>query len=434
MGGWGDWMVNTEDAAKGLFISAGETKAWAMLEKTRYIHDHLPNFLARKEKHHDNRALMDFHESSGEILALPSTKDAGRSTDATFVVRDELRDHPYGSENFTAVGPTIDSGGTLVDLSTINKEAPPDDHFAERINRAMMGATRKDLPSGLTIYHGGDSKALLIFGGWRLRPVRMEGLTLDEWFELRVIPKYTKYQIEGEYPETIEDALKPSKTRAFFDLDALEDIFLYAKPIETTDIDLMGGMIKIYQLPIVGEKYCVFTDPSDGRDDPHATGVLHSRSGNVVAMSHGKVTADRCAKAHDSLVRFYNDAFNSFEIQATAGGKFAETIKQLATPNCKGFRKGKPRDKEEGWWTSNVVKKDMQDGLEEIIRKRAIILHNDEAVAELRAFIVPEGDIPQASRGFHDDFIMMLGGLVQINKYMPLSGNKVISSDYTYKW
>ena len=241
--GWSDWKVITSEAALGLFTSAGETKAWAMIAKTRYIHDHLPHFLALQEKHHDNRALMDFMESSSEIQALPSTKDAGRSTDATFVARDELRDHPYGSENFTSVSPTIDSGGQIIDLSTIAKDAPIDDHFTERINRAMLGATRKDLPSGLTIFYGGDSKALLIFGGWKLRPVRQEGLTLDEWFELRVRPKFTPFQIEGEYPETIEDALKPSKTRAFFDLDALEDIFLYAKSIETTDIDLMGGMI-----------------------------------------------------------------------------------------------------------------------------------------------------------------------------------------------
>ena len=428
--GWADWKLIFEDAAKGLFISAGETKAWDMIAKARFIHSHLPRFLALREKHADNRALMDFVDSDSQLIALPSTQDAGRSTDATFVARDELRDHPYGGANFTSVGPTVDAGGVLVDLSTIAKDAPHDDHFTERINRAMLGAQRINLPSGLVVFHGGDSKAVLIFGGWKLRPVRQEGLSLEEWFELRVKPKYTSFQIEAEYPETIEEALKPSKTRAFFDLDALDDIYSYMKPIETSEIDLMGGMIKIYQLPIVGEKYCVFTDPSDGRDDPHASGVLHNRTGNVVAISHGKVTADRCAKAHDTLVRFYNEAFNSFEINATAGGKFAETLKQLETPKRRGFRKGKPTDKDEGWWTSGQTKKDMQNGLEEAVRKRAIMLHNAEATAELRAFIIPEGDEPQPSRGFHDDWVMMLGGLWQISKYMPISSGEMKSYPY----
>lgn len=425
---WADWKVCVDKAAKGLFISANEAKAWEFLAKSRFVHTHLPSFLRLKEKHADNRALMDFTDNESQLIALPSTEDAGRYTDATFYARDELRDHPFAKQSFLSLGPTVDSGGQGIDLSTINKDVV-DDHFRERINRAMMGAKRIDLPSGLVVYYGGESKAMLIFGGYKLRPVRQEGMSLEEWFELKIKPKYTSYQIESEYPETIEEALKLSKIHSFFDLQALDDIFVYTNPIQTNEIDSMG-MIEIYQLPIVGERYCIFTDPSDGREDPHATGVMHIRTGNIVATSHGLVTADRCAKAHDSLVRFYNDAPNSYEVNATAGGKFAESIEQLDTPGRMGFRKGQPTDKETGWWTGGPTRKDMINGLEEAVRKREIILHNKEAVVELRGFIVPEGDEPQASHGMHDDWVMMLGGLWQIKKYVPISAGKVRSFAY----
>ncbi|KKL07271.1 hypothetical protein LCGC14_2587670 [marine sediment metagenome] len=233
---------------------------------------------------------------------------------------------------------------------------------------------------------------------------------------------------------SIEEALKAPKTRLVFDSTALGDCYVYKKEIETPEIDLHGGMVKIWVLPVVGERYVVYSDPSDGKDDPHACGVLHTRTGQIVATSHGKITADVCARIHDSLVRLYNNAYNSYEINATAGGKFAESIETLDTPNRQGFRKGKPVVKDKGWWTGGPVKKDMIWGLEEAIRSRLLIFYDKEMFAELGELIVPEGEDPQVRSGVHDDYIMMLGGLWQIKKYCPLGIRKVISFPAKQEW
>jgi len=418
---YGLWKVLFAENAKVLFMSKGEDEAWQLIDKSRFILNHLPDYLGLIQKHPENKTIIDFKASNSVIQALPSTKDAGKGTDATLVVRDELASHPYAGENFSAIGPAIDSGGQLIDLSTINK-LDVESHFTERVNRARDKT----------------SNAHLIFLGWKLRPVRQEGLSLDEWFKLRILPKYSPLEIEQEYPETIEEALKLSGVRAFFDINALEDMLMYVHPTVPAEINTHNGMVKIYQLPVVGEQYCIFTDPSDGKDDPHATGVMHPRTGEIVALSHGKIPADECAQIHDSLVRFYNNAFNTFEINAMAGGKMAETIKKLETPRCFGFRKGELKSGEEGWWTGGwsgtSVRRDMIYRLEEAIRKRLIILHDREAIEELRGFIVPEGGIPQASRGLHDDYIMMLGGLWMMRKVIPQGSGSGYSFKYKQSW
>ena len=412
------WAVLFQESAKVLFLSQGEKEAWDMVSKARFIWSHLPKFL-RIDINHDTKSFIDFRANDCEISALPSTDKAGRSTDATIVWRDEAANHPYGEENFASIGPTIDAGGQLIDCGTILK-LDANNHFTQRIVAARSG----------------DSNAHFKFLGWRLRPVRQEGMTLDEWFDLRIKPKYTAFQIEQEYPETVDDALRPTKVRAFYDVDALEQMLMYVQqPLQgVADINSRNGIISIFKLPMVGEKYCIFTDPSDGKDDPHATIVFHPRTGEEMANSHGKVPADECAKIHDELVRFYNNAYNSYEVNATAGGKFAQTIELLDTPNRHAFRKGLPVENnpgQHGWWTSGQTKKDMRDGLEEATRRHLIIMHDRRAIEELREIIRPEGDEPQARFGGHDDFETAWGGGWQIKRYMPLStGIRIKSSFY----
>lgn len=422
------------EAAKGLYISQGEEEAWNIIAKSKFILDNLPDFFRVTQKHPENRSLLDFKSHDSLIQALPSTKDAGRSTDATFIYRDELKAHPYGRENFVSVGPCIDSGGQLVDLSTIDK-SDMTNHFTERINRAMAGAYKVVMPSGLVIYRGGESHAVLVFGGWKLRPVRDENMTLDEWYQNRIIPKYTEFDREQEYPETLEEALKPSQTRAFFDVQATEAMMMdILKPFEhVKSIDLHGDIVKIYKLPAVGRQYCVFTDPSAGVEDPFHTVVIDARTWEGVAEAEGMIKADQCAIIHDQLCRFYNNAYNTWEANAYAGGDFTAKIKELNTPNQAGRRDpntGKLLNDKMGWWTTHTLKQTMMVSLEEAIRKRLIICHNKTSINQFQHFFVPEGDEPQMPKGMHDDALMAWGGVWQLRKYQPVGIIKATTTKY----
>jgi len=72
--------------------------------------------------------------------------------------------------------------------------------------------------------------------------------------------------MEQEHPETAEEALRPSRVMAAFDVDAIESMQLDTKlPIETRN-----GVANIYQKHVVGKRYAA------GSDTAHGTGADYS--------------------------------------------------------------------------------------------------------------------------------------------------------------
>jgi hypothetical protein len=417
-------------------FSQGEKEAWELVRKARFIHSQLPDFM-KLPVGRDTKGIFDILDNHSSIEALASTEKAGRSTDATVLVRDEVAYHPYAQNNFASVMPTIDAGGQAIDLSTIDKEAGLDDsgyHFTERILRAKSGATYdKTWDSGIRVIKGGESGATLIFLSWKLRPTRQEGMTLNEWFDLRIKPKYTPLKIEQEYPDSLEEALKTPETTAFFDRKALEDMLLETtdKTLPTNDINLRDGVVKIRKYPTIGRRYVIFTDPSDGIEDPTASIVMDSNTFEEIASYHGKIKADESAKIHDCLVRYYHNAFNTWDANASAGGKFSETIRNLQTPNQAPRRTpdGKIVRDKDGWAITPPLREKMLDGIEEAVRRRLITVHTKQAIEEMRIFCKIDGKA-QAPKGYHDDYVMAWAGAWHLRKFMPSGDIMIKSSEY----
>lgn len=415
------WKALCNENAKILFFSQGEDEAWDLVTKAKFIYSKLPQYLQLETKN-SNRGFITWSNDS-VIKALPSTEKAGKGTDTTIVVRDELFTHPNAAENFTAIGPTLDSGGQSIDLSTLESDDLTN-HFRQRVDKAYDGAERVDYPSGLVLFKKGKFEPVLVFLGWKLRPTRLEGLELDEWWNSRIVPKYTAYQREKQYPATIEEALRISQSRSYFDLKALDDMrHQIMETLVTEQVPIFDGMVKVYKLPVIGERYFIFTDPSDGVEDPFHTVVMNARTYEGVCEASGKITADKVALIHDTLVRCYNNAYNSYEVTGFSGGKFSESVKDLGTPNQaprRDLQTGKIIPDKVGWWTSEQTKGTMFSGLEEAIRTRSIISHLRETIDQFQSIVVPEGGKPQkASKSGHDDAVMAWAGVWQLRKFVP---------------
>lgn len=412
--GYADWKTLFSEGAKVLLFSQGETEAWDLIAKCRFVWSRLPYWM-RLDLSKDRLGWLQFKVSGSEMVAYPSTTKAGRSTDATLVIRDELEKHDNAADHYASVKPTVDGGGQMIDLSTIDKQVA-DSHFQDRINRIKSGG----------------SKAHFIFVGWKERPERITGMGLDEWFDLKVRGEYPEWQIENEYPETEEDFFAESKTKSFFDLKGLSRLGknLFEPLEDITEINTHNGMVKIYELPVAGNKYCIFTDPSNGIEDPHHTVVINSVTGKEVAESHGKVTADVCAMIHDSLVRLYFNAFNSYERNAYAGGMFDTILTNMSTPNRCPFISPDGELKYDkdgnaikfGWWTSEALKRSrILPGLEQAIRLNLINPASKDTIEEFRNFIWVDGK-GQAKRGWHDDRVMGWAGVWELTKHIPSVG------------
>lgn len=393
-----------------LTLSKGENEAGEELDYARFMHSQLPEFL-RLKVGKDQSSLITYPAMHSRMRALPATEDAGVGFGgATRVVLDEWEYHPYAEQNFAEIMPMLSAGGQLIIMSTADK-LKTNTKFKEMYRQARAG----------------ENNFYPIFLPYDVVPYRTE-----EWYEAQR-KDYAQWEIECKLPRNEQEALETLKTRRFFDSVVLETMYVDClNPVEHELSEKYRGLVKIYRLPVVGKRYCVFTDPSYGRDDPHATIVMEAITGEQVAESHGKASADQCALIHDELVRLYGNAFNCFELNAEVGNVMRDKLSELKTPNQAPMIKpdGTTNKDKVGWWTSKTLKDKMLWGLEEAVRLRQIIPHNRAILDEFAQFMLPEGEAPQAPRGAHDDYIMAWAGVWQIRKYIRTGNMRVTSWKY----
>jgi hypothetical protein len=197
------------------------------------------------------------------------------------------------------------------------------------------------------------------------------------------------------------------KTRKFFDANALNLMSAEIRNPIKHELSDKYPSIKVWKLPVVGRRYCLFTDPSDGKEDPHATTVMDSVTGEGVAESHGKIPADRVALVHDALVRLYNNALNGFELN-NVGRLILDKLKDLNTPNQIAFLNGDGKldtKGKKGWWTGGKLSTNFIYPLEEAVRLNQIVIHSKDCIDEFSQYFVNEQGEVGHPHGGHDDYI-----------------------------
>ena len=376
------WICCFSESVKVLELSKKEDDAAELLEKTRFIISQHPEWLKLK-LNPDQQGTIGLPATYSKIQALPSTKDAGRSTDATLVICDEWEYHPYAEENFAAVKPTIDAGGKLVAVSTVDKLNQ--DSFPKRIWRGSKA---------------GDNNFKTIFYGWTAVPTRD-----DAWYK-RATQGLPDWQREAEYPATEDEALSLPSTTCFFDMDALKEMIEECrKPID----ERYGGKVKIYQRPVADRKYCFAIDTSEGQDDPSCGVIADWQSEMDVASFHGKMSYDEQAKIAFELYQEYNEPFMAVERNA-GGMTLIEKLSNMGVDNWYHTSKDKL-----GWQTNTSSRPVMLNELAEGIYQRLKRIPMREAIQEFLSFSWIDGK-PQAVSGAHDDWVIAHAILGQIRK------------------
>lgn len=427
MVGYALWKVNFGTSTKVLLLSQAQPEADEMVAKAKFVYDHLPEYM-QQPRDINRTSWLSFGENYSELKALPSTDRAGTGYNATLIVRDELYRHPEGEKNFMAVAPATDSGGQLIDLSAVYGD-DMDSHFVQRVKQiyGVSGTVKTVYPSGLIVYtNPAMPSRVVVFLGWKLRPVRLEGLTLDEFYETRLKPRYTERELDRQYPATIEDALRIALTSAYFEYQALEDMgYDCSAPIKQTEIDTYNGIIRVYKLPDKSRRYVLFTDPSAGVEDPFVTGVLDFVTGEVVCTAVGMEKIDRVSAIHDYLVKQYN-AVNSYEYNAV-GMAMEQCLTNLGTPLQAPRRKtdGTPDEEKKGQFVSEKHKRMMFADLAAGIARRQVVIHDREFIQQAKLVTRDEEGFPVTERKLSFDWVMMMNGLWQLQKHAPKSGASI---------
>ena len=423
-----DHIANFNETAKCLLLSQGQIEAQDLLSKVNFIHANLPDWLSMPVDK-DNRELFALKGTNAQVRALPSTEKAGHGFQGSLITRDELARHEFARENFRAVAR---SGAPMVELSTANKEDPTN-YFQEKTEEYYFHPDTElyTYPSGVELYTNKTKPGTcLVFLSWELRPSREEGMSNEEWWNSRVVSRFTPLEIEEQYPTYITDVFKASITRAFFESQALEDMgYDVMPPIKQDKINTFNHVVRVYKIPDKSRKYLVFTDPSDGVGDPFVTGVMDFVTGEVVCSATGMEQVDRVAEIHDYLTREYGNAKNSYEYTGSVGGSMATCLRNFNTPNQAPRRKmdGKIDEGKKGQWVSGEYRIKRIGELASLgVAKRQIVCHDREFMQQAK-MVQREGDKPIMSRKQTFDWVMMMAGLWQLQKYTPRGSCKVVS-------
>jgi len=400
------WLLTFSPGTNVLMISKGQTEAFSLLDKVRFILKNLPEDW-QAPLSPDSRSEIGIPGRDSKVLALPSTEDAGRSETASVVIQDEADFHEYHAQNYAAVKPTIDGGGQMIMGSTSNKR---------EMNSLFKELYRNAPDNG---WHN-------IFIPWHARPMRTE-----KWYEgvRDTVPAMDlqgmspEQYMEQEYPGDETEALAPPRAQSIFDRDIIagmaDDCI---KPIRTV------GPANIYQEPRAARRYVAGTDVASGVGmDYSVTVIVDVNSGYVVAdlVTNTLQPEDFSAASMEMLDVYHNPDWG-------IENNFSDTVLTIARnenyPRLYRRRVGRGKNlrREYGWKTDRMSRQQLFDELRASFNAGHITIPNKYGLDEFSTIIAAPGEKPQAMGGAHDDYVMALGVALMVKNEKSITNHAKI--------
>jgi len=389
------WMALTKVGASIFLISKGEREAMELLSKCKFIYKHLPES-TRLPLFYDSATSLGFDGVDSKIVALPSTETAGRGEAATLVIGDEWDYHQYAEQNYAALKPTIDAGGQFIGATTSKKDEP--ESLCKKIIRGAIE---------------GVNNFYLLFFNWRVRPGRD-----DDWYEQQK-KEYPDYQLEQEYPNSLEEALAPLVGKSVFDRDAL------LKLIEISETPKPDNNVYKIHPPVVGVKYVAGVDVGEGVGLDYSVLTVIGRTGlaaEVCAVIWGnEIKTDYFAYQCDQLCREYFKPILAVENNGL-GLAVLNKLEELSYPKLYHAKTPKGDKKPKAGWSTNPTSRIAAiTDLATAIGDSSLTTRFKPQVLEMMNFYWKEGR-PEAAKGAHDDLVMSLVIAYQMLKEAPSYG------------
>lgn len=387
------WLAIYRPGSDWLLLSRTEIDAADFLRRVAAVHGLLPPHLTVPIAQESSLSMVLANGS--RLTAMASTEDAGRGHTYSGVAQDEADFHPCLEANYGAVKPTIDAGGQLIMVSTVNKRRPESLFKAIVRSAPQNGWVKRFIP-------------------WTARPGRDQ-----TWYErtkaatppsLAMSPEL---YMEQEYPGTEAEALAPSRAAAFFDSQAVGSFEADCREPEMS----LGGLVRVWRKPVVAGRYLGFGDVCWGHQSAYSCFVLADwATGEQVAEIYGRPEHDEYAQAIADLTTQYNKAFFSIEANGeTVERSGLNVINKLVAlgMGSRMYHHGERWEQEashRGFLTTSVTRPEMLGELAEFVRLRGIVPHCRDAVSEMLSFIRNEKGRPEAAAGAYADHVMAWAG------------------------
>jgi len=403
--GFGLWQMMFRPAATVLLFSQRDDEAVHLLTfRLRGMYDRLPSLFRARAVVRDNA-----HElllSNGSVArAFPTT--GGRSYTASLAIVDEA-DHTSDLDGLlNAVKPTIDAGGRLVLLSTVDKSRP--ESPLKRIYRAAVA---------------GENDYASIFLPWHAHPGRTSAWYAEQERDIRARTGGLD-DLYQEYPATDLEALAPRAVDKFFpaewmsriadfgfriadweasegsdDVDQVDPVFNQQSKIRNPQLSIPG--LTVHVPPQPGHTYVIGADPAEGnpQSDESAAVVLDYANGEQVATLGLRCDPEMFAVHLDRLATVYDNTPYGAEIMVERnnhGHAVILALRYIGASLLRGL------DGEIGWATTGASKHLMFDQAAKDIREGGLRLHDETTYWQLLSI---DGATLAAPPGQHDDRAM----------------------------
>lgn len=390
--GYALWLMLFRPAASILFMSKREDEAVELLANRLVpMHRHLPQWMQAEKV--QRQATRELFLSNGSQARAFST-GGGRSYTASMAILDEADFVQDLNGVMNALKPTVDAGGKLVLISTVDKTKP-----VSTFKQIFRAAQR------------GENTYKSLFLPWSARPSRTEA-----WYAQVARDMYAQEgsndSLWQEYPATVEEALAPKQLDKRFSaawIAACED---FVTPVTGLKGSPALPQLRIYVPPRPGGRYVIGADPAEGnpRSDDSVATVLDAETWEEVACLAGKIEPDTLAQGLKQISAYYNRAGVMVE-RNNHGHAVLLALRKLggvrimeghdAVRRAPGAAPAPPASQKGGWLQNEKGKALMYDLLAEVLRDGGTLIRTRETAQQLATI---EASTLAAPEGLMDDF------------------------------
>lgn len=371
------------------------TGSQEIMQRIRYAYESVPNFIRAGVTSY-NKGSIDFDNGS-RIVSATTTETTGRGMSISLLYCDEFAfvRPSIASEFWTAIAPTLATGGKCIITSTPNSD---EDQFAQIWRQANK---RLDEYGNETELGANGFRAYR--SQWQEHPDRDAAWAS----EMRAQLGEERFRREMECEFII------------FDETLINPIFL----TEMAGIDpiLKQGQVRWYKKPEKGLVYLVALDPSLGTGgDPSAIQVLELPSMKQIGeWQHNKTPVQQQVKILAEITKYLTDCtgvdtdvYYSVE-NNTLGEAALVSIEEFGEQNIKGVflsepsRAGNNRRYRKGFTTTNKSKLSACAKFKNLIETGKLHIASKSLISELKTFVA-SGSGYAAKTGETDDLVMSM--------------------------
>lgn len=376
--GFALWLMIFRPAATILIFSKRDDEAVDLLDfRLKGMYHRLPAWMQARAVVEDSKHIWRLSNGS-RAMAFPTS--GGESYTATLAIMDEADKVQNLNTLLNAVKPTVDAGGRLLLISSVDKGRPQ-----STFKRIYQGAKE-----GVTEWKG-------VFLPWSARPGRSE-----EWYEGVKAEALARTgsldDLHQEYPATDAEALSPRTLDKRIAPAWLQQCYTPLTPLA----NLPPGApsipgLAVYRLPEAGRQYVIGVDPAEGNptSDDSALTVLDKQSGEEAAALAGKFQPSTLAAHADVIGKWFNNAGILVERNNHGHATLLWLRDNSKLKRLPGF------DGREGWHSTTKGKALLYDAAADAFRHQETTVHTFTTYLQLASI---EGSTLLAPEGERDDY------------------------------